>query len=126
MPRAVVGWHIPGHREAIVSCEIGGCPRHPVTLEIAWGAADDHAAWGELARDQARVRRLLDPNSDIETFRDQVDQTLAQHQFDRDSRKARGEIGNCRRQLQYAEARRGIDAQLPAWGSVRVAYGSPR
>jgi hypothetical protein len=105
-----------------VGCEVGGHARNAVLLEIAWCAADDHAAWGEVARDKARVRKELDAHGNIETFVDQVDNALAQHQFDRDCGKARGEVGDGGRQLQYAEARRGIDAQLPARGRVHVAH----
>src|ERR1700726_4627536 len=88
------------------------CPWRAVLLEIARRAADDHAAGGELARDKTRVRKLSDPHGDIETFVDQIGDTLAQNQFDGDRRKARRKIGNGGRQLHNTESRRGIDAQL--------------
>jgi hypothetical protein len=106
----------------LVGCQIGGRPRLAVLVETARRAADDHAARGELARDEARIRKLFDPHSDIKTFVDQDGDAHAQHQFDGDCGKACSEIRNRRGQLQNAESRRGIDAQLPARGGMHVAY----
>ena len=121
MPRAVIGQSSHSHREAIVGCEIVRCPWRAVLLEIARRAADDHAARGELARDKTRVRKLSHPHGDIDTFVDQVGEADTQHQFDGEGGKTRGEIRNGGRQLKYAEARRGIDAQVPARGRVHVS-----
>lgn len=46
--------------QAIVLGEVGRPPRHAVALEVAGRGAQDEPAWGQPARDQARIGQTAD------------------------------------------------------------------
>ncbi len=68
----------------------------------------------ELPRDQAQIRQRRNPQADVETFLDQVDAPVVQHEIDSEFRIARHEFRHHGPKLTDAETHRRVDAELAA------------
>ena len=69
-------------------------------------------------------RQGCDPDGDVETLVDQIDEAVVHRQIDYDLGVARHEVAERRHQVQEAEAHRRADPQPPTWRGLKLADGT--
>ena len=74
----------PDMRDQLVLRQVLKPLRIAMAREVVGLRAQNAVVRGELARDEARILQVRDPNREIEAFADDVDQRVGENEVDRD------------------------------------------